>query len=156
MTFVPVPGSTQPLSFLVHSNWETGASERHSRAENGEEARPSTSLTPVSRAIVHLACTSLSITKRKERGCVQSIPERNFRTGTRTGVNLYRYDSYTCAPFRTGTMSTNTEPRNRTGVKVIPVSYKDPLTSLVRHSRNYSLQSRRIGWVTDEIVFDAG
>ena len=26
---------TQSLSFLVHSNWETGASERHSRAKNG-------------------------------------------------------------------------------------------------------------------------
>ena len=24
------------------------------------------------------------------------IPERNFRTGTRTGVNSYRYDSYRC------------------------------------------------------------
>ena len=32
-------GCTQSLSFLVHSNWETGASGRHSRAENGEEGR---------------------------------------------------------------------------------------------------------------------
>ena len=38
---------TQSLSFLVHSNWGTGASERHSRAENGEEG--------VSRAVAHLA-----------------------------------------------------------------------------------------------------
>ena len=30
---------TQSPSFLVPSNWETGASERHSRAENGEEGR---------------------------------------------------------------------------------------------------------------------
>ena len=65
---VPTLDCTQSLSFLVHSNWETGASEWHSRAENG------TLLTPVSRAVAHLARSSLSITKRKERDCVQSIP----------------------------------------------------------------------------------
>ena len=70
---------TQSLPFLVHSNWETGASERHSRSENGEEGR----LFPILRAAVylahsslahgaHLARSSLSITKRKERDCVQS------------------------------------------------------------------------------------
>ena len=37
-------------------------------------ARPSTSLTPISSAVVHLARSSLSITKRKERDCVQSGP----------------------------------------------------------------------------------
>ena len=46
---------TQSLSFLV-SNW----------------ARPSTLLTPVSRAAAHLVLSSLSSTKRKERDCVQS------------------------------------------------------------------------------------
>ena len=35
-------------------------------------ARPSTSLTPVSRAVVYLPRSSLSITKRKVRDCVQS------------------------------------------------------------------------------------
>ena len=64
------------IPFFSLSNWGTGASERHSRAENLPSspfsARPSTSLTPVSRAVVHLARSSLSITKRKERVCVQS------------------------------------------------------------------------------------
>ena len=45
------------------------ARDRH--AENGEE-EPSTLLTPVSRAAAHLARSSLSITKRKERDCLQS------------------------------------------------------------------------------------
>ena len=72
---------TLSLSFLVRSNWETGAIERHSRAENGEEgrrrlspfsaARPSSSLTPVSLAFSNLGRSSLSITKRKQRDCVQ-------------------------------------------------------------------------------------
>ena len=81
-------GRTQSFSFLVHNNWEAGASERHSRAENGEQgrkinnlfsilsspfsARPSTTLTPVLRVVVHLVRSSLSITKRKERDCVQT------------------------------------------------------------------------------------
>ena len=56
---------TQSLSFLVHSNWETGARESQSRAENGEEGHSSL-------AFAHLARSSLSITKRKERDCVQS------------------------------------------------------------------------------------
>ena len=66
---------TQSLSFIVHS---TGASERHSRAENGEEglfrnsARPSTLLTPVSRAVAHLAHPSPPITKRK-KGTASSL-----------------------------------------------------------------------------------
>ena len=96
-------GCTQSLSFLVHSNWGTGASERHSRAKNGEEGRKirnanekvavpsfslpsspfsaqrSTSLTPVSQTVVHLACSSFSITKTKETDCVQS----NYHLPTR-------------------------------------------------------------------------
>ena len=60
---------TQSLSFLVHSNWETGGKAARMM---GSSARPSISLTPVSRAVAHLAHSSLSITKRKERDCMQS------------------------------------------------------------------------------------
>ena len=44
--------------------------------ERLERARPPTSLTPVLRAVAHLARSSLSITKRTERDCVQSSPKR--------------------------------------------------------------------------------
>ena len=40
----PPQDCTQSLSFLVHSNWEIGASESKSRAENGEEYLAQTSL----------------------------------------------------------------------------------------------------------------
>ena len=50
----------QSLSFLVHSNLETGASERQSRAA------------------VYVAQSSLSITKIKERDCVQSRCNNSF------------------------------------------------------------------------------
>ena len=53
---------TQSLSLLVHSNWETGAIERHSRAENGEEGR--NFLFPILRAVVYLA-----------RGCASRSPQ---------------------------------------------------------------------------------
>ena len=55
---------TQVLSSLVHSNWETGASERP-RGHLPCSA-------PVSRAVAHLARSSLSITEWKERDCVHS------------------------------------------------------------------------------------
>ena len=55
---------TQSLSFLVHSNWETGASEWHSRSKNGEEGRKNILRAAVSRAVAHLARSSLSVTKR--------------------------------------------------------------------------------------------
>ena len=42
------------------------------------------------------------------------IPERNFRTGTRTGVNSYRYDSYRCGISYH--VITNTEPQVGTGM----------------------------------------
>ena len=42
------------------------------------------------------------------------IPERNFRTGTRTGVNSYRYDSYRCGISYY--VITNTEPQVGTGM----------------------------------------
>ena len=92
---------TQSLSFLVHSNWETGASERQSRPENGEEMKwrfPIFSpLFPILRAAFYLAHSSLArdrasrslqspITKRKKRDCVQStsywhsVFESLFRT----------------------------------------------------------------------------
>ena len=61
---------TQSLSVLVHSNWETGASERHSRAENGEEPR---SLQARARSCISLAPVSQLLWTRKERDCVQSI-----------------------------------------------------------------------------------
>ena len=61
---------TQSLSFLVDRNSETGASERHSRAENGKEGPILRAA--VSRVVAHLARSSISITKRKERDNVQS------------------------------------------------------------------------------------
>ena len=70
---------TQSISFLAHSIWETGASERQSRRQPcslQSRARSRISLTPVSRAVAHLAHSSLSITKRIERDCVQSKLER--------------------------------------------------------------------------------
>ena len=53
-------------------------------------ARLSTSLTPVSRAVEHLAHSSLSITKRKERDCVQSTPKNTTTklTARRLGAFL--------------------------------------------------------------------
>ena len=78
MRIPPHVDCTQSLSFLVHSNWGTGASESHSRADNGEEGLFS-SLFPILRAVVsrviaYLARSSISITKRKEGDCVQSAP----------------------------------------------------------------------------------
>ena len=61
-----------PFFFLVHSTWETGASERQSRAENGEQGRPR-SLQSRARSRISLAST----TKRKERDCVQSTDLAN-------------------------------------------------------------------------------
>ena len=46
---------TQSLSLLVRSNWGTGASEKHRRAENGN---------PVSRVVAHLA---RSVTRKGEK-----------------------------------------------------------------------------------------
>ena len=64
------------------------------------------------------------------------VPERNFRTGTRTGVNSYRYDYYRCGiSYRYHVNKYRATSGNRDelvpGMKVIPVSCKHPLTVLL-------------------------
>ena len=56
---------TQSLSFLVHSNWETGASEMRDRARDW-------SFLPILRATDSRSLQSQLLWTRKERDCVQS------------------------------------------------------------------------------------
>ena len=56
---------TQSISFLVHSNWDTGASERQSRA-----ARLLRSLQSRARSRLSLTLVSQLLWTRKERDCV--------------------------------------------------------------------------------------
>ena len=82
----------------------TGASERHSRAENGEEGR-NNFLFPilraaVSRVVAHLARSSISMAKRKERDCVQSSRGADGRTVLPTPYHLSQWYRDTKARFK--------------------------------------------------------
>ena len=80
---------TQSLSFLVHSNWETGASERHSRAENGRTAQPC-SLQSRARSRIWLAPVSQLLWEKKGTACSLRWNMRPFsRLGKPHGLTIF-------------------------------------------------------------------